>query len=67
MYQVYTNMYAVYLVISLRYTFIYPFFASQCLNSDLSNSDSVKPYNVFGICFQSDPSISETSPKIRKN
>ncbi len=41
----------------MRYTFIYPFFASHCLNSDLSNSDSGKTCNVFGICFQSDPSI----------
>ncbi len=46
-----------YLVTSLRYTFIYPLFAIHCLNSDLSDSDSRKPCNVFGMCFQSDPSI----------
>ena len=54
---IYTNIYAVYDVTSLRYTLIYPLFASHCLNSDLSNSDSGKPCNVFGMCFQSDPSI----------
>ncbi len=29
--------------LSLKYTLIYPLFASHCLNSDLSNSDSIKP------------------------
>ena len=57
MYRVYNSIYAVYAVSSFRYTLIYPLFASHCLNSDLSNSDSGKPCNVFGMCFQSDPSI----------
>ncbi len=57
MYRVCTGIYAVYEVSFLRYTCKYPLFASHCLNSDLSNSDSGKPCNVFGMCLQSDPSI----------
>jgi hypothetical protein len=57
MYPVYTGIYAVYKVTSSTYTLIYPLFASHCLNRDLSNSDSVKPCNVFGMCLRSDLSI----------
>ncbi len=57
MYRVYTCIYAVNETISLRYTFIYKLFASNCLNSDLSHFNSGKPCNVFGMCLPSDPSI----------
>jgi hypothetical protein len=50
-------IYSVCSVTYSTYTCIYPFFASHCLNRDLSNSYSSISCFVYGICIHADSSI----------
>jgi hypothetical protein len=56
----------VYTATSWTYTCIYPFFASHCLKSDLSNSDSSISCNVYGICIFANSSIRNLPKGMKK-
>jgi hypothetical protein len=57
---VYCNILRIYRYILDLYQVVYlhiPIFASHCLNSDLSNSDSSISCYVYGMCIHADSSI----------
>ncbi len=67
---VYTVICSVYTVTSWTYACICPFFASHCLNSDLSNSVSCIScyHDVYGMCIHADSSSDDQKlPQRYKN